>query len=137
LGPTGSRARSSENAAPLKPALAPSEYDKFFEREVQPILKANCFACHGGEQKVKAGLRLTSRETILKGGESGPAVRLDQPEQSLLLQAVNYQDLKMPPKGKLSQAQIDILTRWVKLGVPWPASGASSIAKRHGPPPVD
>src|SRR5207244_260492 len=110
LGLITSRAKSSENAVPLKPALAPSEYDKFFERDVQPILKANCFACHGGQPKVKGGLRLTSRETILKGGDSGPVVSLDHPEQSVLLQAVNYQDLKMPPKGKLAQAQIDILT---------------------------
>jgi mono/diheme cytochrome c family protein len=129
--------QSSENAAPLKPSLTPGEYDKFFESQVQPILKANCFACHGGEQKVKGGLHLTSREALLKGGNTGPAVALDKPEQSLLLQALNYQEPKMPPKGKLPQAQIDILTRWVKMGVPWPAGGTNTTAKRHGPPPVD
>ena len=78
-------------------------------------------SCHGGDKKIKGGLRLTSREAILKGGDSGPAVDLDKPEQSLLLQAVNYREPKMPPKGKLPQAQIDILTRWVQMGIPWSA----------------
>src|SRR5260370_41061556 len=91
LSLTGSRAWSSENAAQLKPVRAPSESDKFFEREVQPLLKANCFACQGGGQKVEAGLRLTSRETILKGGGSGPAGRLGHPEQRLLSQAEHCQ----------------------------------------------
>ncbi|MBC7819304.1 MAG: hypothetical protein IAG10_20660, partial [Planctomycetaceae bacterium] len=77
----------------------------FFEKDVLPILKANCFACHGSEKKLQGGLRLTDRDEILKGGESGPAVDLKKPEESLLLQAINYDGLMMPPKGKLSKAQ--------------------------------
>ncbi|HLN26679.1 MAG TPA: PSD1 and planctomycete cytochrome C domain-containing protein [Gemmataceae bacterium] len=110
---------------------------KFFETQVRPILQAHCLACHGGEKKVKGGLRLTSRENLLKGGNSGPAVSQEKPHESLLLQAINYQDLKMPPKGKLGKGQIDILTRWVKMGVPWAAGGAEIAVKRSGPPPVD
>ncbi len=98
--------------------LTPQELT-FFEKEVLPVLKANCFKCHGGE-KVRANLRLTSRETILKGGDLGPAVSLEKPETSRLLQAINYQDdLQMPPNGKLPQKDIDILTRWVKAGIPF------------------
>jgi mono/diheme cytochrome c family protein len=125
--------RSSEKTTSLSSAEAAS----FFEQKVQPILKANCFACHGEGKKIKGSLRLTSRETILKGGDSGPAVVLNKPEQSLLLQAVNYRDPKMPPKGRLPQPQIDILTRWVQMGIPWPAGARDATAKRHGPPPVD
>jgi hypothetical protein len=126
-------------AAPDKdaPALTPAEKARFFETQVRPILQANCFACHGGEEKIKGKLRLTTREGLLKGGDSGPAVSLEKPDESLLLRAVGYSDddLKMPPRGKLPQAQIDVLTRWVKMGVPWPAEAVK--ARPAGPPPVN
>jgi hypothetical protein len=107
---------------------------KYFEAQVLPILQAQCVDCHGGS-KIKSGLRLTSREALLKGGTRGPAVSLTNPEESLLLQAINHEDLEMPPRGKLPRTQIEILSRWVKMGAPW-SSRASSFA-RHGPPPVD
>jgi hypothetical protein len=121
-------ARSKESAA---------EQAKFFETQVQPILQAQCLSCHGGEKKIKGGLRLTSRENLLKGGKSGPVVSLTKPAESLLLQAINYQDLKMPPKGKLAQGQIDVLTRWIEMGAPWSAATATIATSRQGPPPVD
>ncbi len=109
----------------------------FFEKEVLPILKANCFACHGSEKKLQGGLKLTSREDILKGGESGPAFDLKQPSESLLLQAINYDGIMMPPKGKLPKAQIDTLTKWVTRGLPWSEKAASAAVKAHGVPVVD
>ena len=112
-----------DNSAQAVPrAVAPSsrEYDKFFESEVRPILQANCFACHGGEAKIKGGLKLTSRETILKGGDTGPAISLARPDDSLLLRAIHYKgDLQMPPDGPLPLKEVDTLTRWVKEGLPW------------------
>jgi mono/diheme cytochrome c family protein len=107
---------------------------RFFVTRVQPILQAQCARCHG-DQKARGGLRLVSRAALLEGGDRGPAVSLDRPAESLLLRAVNHKDLKMPPGGKLSVAQLDVLDRWVKMGVPWPK--AVSTAKRPGPPPVD
>jgi mono/diheme cytochrome c family protein len=109
----------------------------FFEKEVLPILKANCFACHGSEKKLQGGLRLTSREDILKGGESGSAVDLKKPEDSLILQAINYDGIMMPPKGKLPKAQIDTLTKWVTRGLPWSEKAAATAAKAHATPVVD
>jgi hypothetical protein len=96
----------------------------FFDKQVLPILRQHCFKCHG-DGKVRGGLRLTSRETLLKGGDSGPAVTPEKPEASRLLQAINYKDgLEMPPDGKLPHEKIDVLTRWVKAGAPWaPAAG--------------
>ena len=96
----------------------------FFEKDVLPILKANCLKCHGGPgqggAKVRGGLRLTSRDSVLKGGDTGPAVVLAKPDQSLLLKAIAYKDtLEMPPAGKLAQKDIDTLTRWVRAGLPW------------------
>src|SRR5262245_38589939 len=75
----------------------------FYDKEVEPLLKANCLSCHGGESKIKGGLKLTSRADTLKGGDSGAAVSVDKPETSLLLKAISYadEDLRMPPKGKL------------------------------------
>ncbi len=109
----------------------------FFEKDVLPILKANCFACHGSEKKLQGGLKLTSREEILKGGESGPAVDLKKPDESLLLQAINYDGLMMPPKGRLPKAQIDTLTKWVTRGLAWSDKAVEAATKSHGVPVVD
>ena len=108
-----------------------------FEKDVLPILKANCFACHGSEKKLQGGLKLTSRDDILKGGESGPAVDLKKPEESLILMAINYDGIMMPPKGKLPKAQIDILTKWITSGLAWSEKAAELARKSHGAPVVD
>src|SRR5260221_709332 len=117
---------------PLARAAAPSEVEKtrFFEEQVKPILDANCIKCHGGE-KTKGGLELTSRQTILSGGDTGPAVSLEQPAKSLLLKAISHTDseLQMPPKKKLADPQIVTLTRWVELGIPMPLSAATKPAR--------
>src|SRR5260370_19771677 len=96
----------------------------FFEKEVRPLLIARCYKCHGDLAKPKGKLRLTSRSNILQGGESGPAAIAGKPAESLLIQASHYTDaLKMPPTAKLPDREIDTLTRWVQMGLPWPASG--------------
>src|SRR5262249_44227074 len=104
----------------------------FFDKQVLPILKANCFRCHGGA-KPKGGLTLTSRAGVLQGGDRGPAVSLEKPDQSNLLKAINYQgDLEMPPKGKLPTRDIDVLTRWVKAALPWsPEANITAKAPEH------
>lgn len=120
---------------PPPPSFAADQL-QFFEREVAPILKANCVSCHGGEKKVQSGLFLTSREGVLKGGENGPGVVLNNLEESTLLDAINYKTYEMPPKGKLPQPQIDVLTRWVNMGLPWPEGDKGNLV-HHGPPVVD
>jgi len=104
-----------------------AEQVAFFEKEVLPILKANCFKCHG-EGKVRGGLSLVSRAGILKGGDLGPAVDLQKPDASVLLKAINYRDsLEMPPTGKLAAKDIETLTRWVKGGLPYPDTGVAVV----------
>ncbi len=94
--------------------------EEFFEKEVRPLLIEHCLKCHG-DKKPKGGLRLTSRAAVLQGGDSGPAAIAGKPEDSLLIRAVRYADTpQMPPKRKLSDRQIAVLTRWVQLGLPWP-----------------
>ncbi|WP_425614643.1 DUF1553 domain-containing protein [Anatilimnocola sp. NA78] len=95
----------------------------FFEKRIRPIFVGHCYECHSAEQKKHEGsLSLDSREAVFKGGDSGPAVVAGDPEKSLLITAVRHtdKDLKMPPESKLSAAQIEDLTAWVKRGAPDP-----------------
>ena len=94
---------------------------RFFETKVRPILVDRCFECHSAKStSLKAALRLDSRMSVLKGGDSGPAVNLEKVNDSLLLQAVRYESYEMPPDEKLSDAQIADLEKWIQLGAPWP-----------------
>src|SRR5206468_9348509 len=84
---------------------------------------AKCGECHGAYGKVKGGLRLTSRESVLKGGDSGPAAVPGKPEESAIVSAIRYVDEpKMPPKARLADAEIAVLTKWVERGLPWPSA---------------
>ncbi|HVJ68722.1 MAG TPA: PSD1 and planctomycete cytochrome C domain-containing protein [Caulifigura sp.] len=106
-------------------------------KAVKPILEGSCVRCHSGAE-AKAGLRVTSREELLKGGESGPAVDLQSPGDSLLISAVTYDGFEMPPTGKMPQAKIDAVIAWVKAGAPWPAGAHLTFEqKSHGPPQVN
>ncbi len=101
---------------------------EFFEAKVRPVLAERCFDCHGAE-KQKAGLRLDSAEALRKGGDAGPVVEPGDPENSPFVEAIRYDGpIKMPPKGKLDDAQIAALTEWVKMGAPWPAGEEAAAA---------
>ncbi len=92
-----------------------------FELKVRPVLAESCQSCHGSK-KQKGGLRLDSREAILKGGESGPAIVPGNAKASLLYQAIRHEDLEMPPKKKLSNRKIQAIGQWIQAGAPWPKS---------------
>jgi hypothetical protein len=112
--------------------------DAFFKNEVAPILTAKCAKCHGAGEKLESNFKLTDRKSVLAGGDIGPAVDLDSPSESLLLSAINHVDLEMPPTGKLPQAQIDVLTKWVMMGLPFPEGALKIEAHAHaGPPQVN
>src|SRR5439155_22884889 len=87
------------------PERAPTDEElKFFESRIRPVLSSSCFECHSATaKKLKAGLRLDSRDAMLAGGSSGPAIVPGDAEESLLVQAVRYtnNDLQMPPKKQL------------------------------------
>jgi uncharacterized protein DUF1553/uncharacterized protein DUF1549/cytochrome c len=96
----------------------------FFESRVRPILAEQCYKCHSAQaKKLKGGLRLDSREGVLKGGDTGPAIVPRDPDKSLLIQAVRRvdKDLAMPPDDPLPAKDVETLTVWVKMGAPWPA----------------
>lgn len=99
---------------------------EFFEKQIRPLLVARCQSCHG-DKKQEGNLRLTSRESLLRGGDSGPAVVPGKPEMSLLIKAVGYVDSpKMPPTEKLPDAEIEKLQQWVAMGALWPEPSTSS-----------
>jgi hypothetical protein len=107
------------------PAAEPTAPAEFFEKQVRPLLVARCISCHG-EKKPKGGLRLTSRAAILEGGDSGPGALPGKPEQSRLIRAIRHTDTRKMPREKLPAKEIAVLTRWVRLGLPWP-KGASTL----------
>jgi len=105
----------------------------FFENQVRPLLVKACQHCHG-PKKQSGGLRLDSRDALMRGGERGPAVTPGDPKKSLLIDMIGYQgEFKMPPKGKLSADQAAILTKWIQMGAPWPAEAQVATAIRSGP----
>lgn len=95
----------------------------FFENRIRPVLMRSCFKCHGGD-KVSDGLRVDSREALLEGGQSGPALVAGDAETSLLVQAIRRTDAKlaMPPEQPLDAAVVKDFEQWIQSGAIWPAS---------------
>jgi hypothetical protein len=103
----------------------------FFERSVRPLLVARCWECHAGET-AEAGLRLDSWDSMVGGGDSGPAVVPGKPAESLLITAIHYAgEPQMPPDGKLDPQDIDILVEWINRGAPWPNSPTTPRSKQN------
>ncbi len=125
----------------IQPAVARAEGavvdaagEAFFETRIRPLLVEKCWSCHGDE--AEGNLRLDSRDRMLEGGDSGPAVVSGDPAASLLVRAVHYADpsYQMPPEGRLSLGQIEALEEWVRRGLPWPGgdgSTSSAAPLRH------
>ena len=98
----------------LASAADRSAADHFFEAKVRPLLVEHCTRCHGPD-KQKGGLRLDSAGAVMRGGESGPVVVPGKPDESRLVEAIRYAgDLRMPPKGELSEADVAALVAWVR-----------------------
>ncbi len=97
---------------------------EFFETRIRPILVEHCYECHAANSKViRGGLQVDSREALRKGGDNGPAVRPGKPAESPLIEALKYEELQMPPKGKLPDAVIADFVTWIKKGAIDPRVG--------------
>jgi mono/diheme cytochrome c family protein len=128
-------AKTSQPPAGQPPATPPQAVE-FFESQVRPVLAEFCYHCHTDDEK--GGLRVDSRERLLKGGESGPAIVPGDPDASLLIKAVSHLTgaPKMPRKEpKLSDAQVGALSAWIKGGAIWPVATAAAAA--GAPKPAD
>ena len=118
-------ARLAGAVAASQAALSPEDL-LYFESRIRPLLVDRCYKCHSHDaDKIKGGLMLDTREGMLHGGDTGPAVDPGKPEDSLILDAVSYKDpdLQMPPKGeRLSDTQVADLAEWIRRGAPDPRS---------------
>ena len=103
---------------------------KFFETKIRPVLIDQCYRCHSAEgQGLRGGLAVDSRDALLVGGESGPAIVPGDPEQSILWNAINYRDYSMPPKQKLPDETIADFRRWIEMGAPDPRVSTGTVVK--------
>ena len=111
-----------------------SEQAEFFETTIRPLLAANCHACHGAQVDTPfGGLRLDSREGLLAGGDSGPAIVPGRPAESALVQRLHGRPMLMPPTGPLAVEDISAVTRWVEMGAPWPEAASNAAADPPDP----
>jgi mono/diheme cytochrome c family protein len=105
------------------------EQEQFFEAKVRPLLAKNCYSCH--TRSASGGLRLDSREAVLKGGKDGVVVVPGHPESSLLISALSYKAaIQMPPSGQLKTEEVAVVEQWIKDGVPWPKESVAAPARQ-------
>ena len=114
--------------AELSPTLAeklppPAARAVDFEKEIKPLFEATCIKCHA-KGKDKGGLSIETRESFLKGGDTGVAAVAGKSAQSLIVEAVSGLDPEtaMPKKGtKWTAEQVGLLRAWIDQGAAWPA----------------
>jgi hypothetical protein len=106
---------AEEQPAPTQEQLT------FFETKVRPVLVMHCYECHAADSKiVQGGLKLDSREGLLEGGDTGPALVPGKVDESLLIKALRHDGVEMPPKGKLAASVIQDFETWIAMGAPDP-----------------
>jgi mono/diheme cytochrome c family protein len=115
--------------AALAAAAESTTAEEYFELHVRPLLASRCYACH--TDRKSGGLQLDSREHMLAGGQSGPAIKPGDPDGSLLIQAIRqtHPRFKMPPGGRLKDDETEAVANWVKAGAVWPAGPGKTEAK--------
>ncbi len=134
-------ASGQESASETNNSLSKIDADasEFFESKVRPLLIEKCLDCHSHETEVNGGLSLDSKSDWSKGGDSGPAILPTDLESSLFLEAIAYRNpkLRMPPEGKLSDVEQQILRRWVLSGAYDPRLPLSASKKKQMGLPLD
>jgi hypothetical protein len=109
------------SAAASEQSPASHEAVEFFESRIRPVLVEHCYECHSAKsQPPQADLRLDDAAAFRQGGASGPPFVAGQTADSLLMAALRWQSLEMPPKGKLPDTVIADFERWIAMGAPDP-----------------
>jgi cytochrome c553 len=128
----GAAAPADSRVGALKHGTA--EQEAFFESKVRPLLAARCFRCHGEKQQ-KGGIRLDSAEALLGKNDDEALVKPGHPSESRVMEVIGYKDEpKMPPDGKLSDANIQILREWIRQGAHFPSKDAAAAVVRLSSP---
>lgn len=106
---------------------------EFFEAKIRPVLVDKCYSCHSATSKaLRGGLLLDTKQGLLVGGDSGPAIEPGKPADSLLIQALKFEGFEMPPSGKLPAAVIADFEHWVSIGAPDPREAAPNATAKKG-----
>lgn len=93
----------------------------FFENKIRPVLIKHCYECHSADAKEVGGkLLLDVFEGLQKGGESGAAINSKLPDSSLVIQALKYDGIEMPPNERLSETIVNDFRTWIQRGAPMP-----------------
>lgn len=138
-------------AATLSAAAVPANAKKltraqrtFFEKKIRPVLVDKCYKCHSTQPdaKIKAGLAVDTRDALLAGGDTGPAIVPGKPAASLLMETLHGDDpdLLMPPEkdgGKLPPEVIAAFAEWIKMGAPDPRGGKAMVAEEDYNPQAE
>lgn len=98
-------------------AAEPTAAEKEFAEKIKPIFSKHCFECHAADsEELKGKLKLDTLADVMRGGAQGVAVRAGDPAGSLLLRAIKYEeaDYQMPPRGKISSKEIDVVEAWIR-----------------------
>ncbi len=106
--------------------------EAFFETKIRPVLSGVCVRCHGADKK-SGGLRLDSRQAVMRGGNAGRIIDRDDPNESLIIQVMRREgDLKpMPPDHPVAKGVADDFARWIAADTPWPARMATIAPDQH------
>jgi len=117
-------------SAPARAMEMTPEQRTFFESKIRPVLVKQCYECHSADAKKLGGkLLLDAPSEMIAGGESGPSLIPGKPDESLIIQALRYDGIEMPPKNKLPESVIADFETWVKLGAPDPREDAPRTAQ--------
>jgi mono/diheme cytochrome c family protein len=125
----GTGLRAAQATAPPAPGAAPPSGPELFETKIRPLLASNCFACH--TQSAMGGLRVDSREALLKGGDTGPALVPGEPDKSTLLKVLQHADgFPRMPRGRarLAAEDIEAVAAWIRSGAVWPGATETAAA---------
>ncbi len=110
-------------------AILPAQDATLYEREVRPLIEANCLGCHNQKIRMSA-LSLATREDAIAGGKRGVVIKPGQPSESRLLKVLRHEDpVKMPPGRRLPAGDVAKIERWIADGLPWPDQTAGAAPK--------
>ncbi|MCA9267681.1 MAG: DUF1553 domain-containing protein [Planctomycetales bacterium] len=105
---------------------------EFFEKHVRPLLASKCLKCHATDTKQQGELTLDTKAGWEMGGESGPSIVPGKPDESVLISAIRFDSLEMPPSKQLTDEEIDVFVKWVEMGAPDPRVDGGPAAAAQG-----
>lgn len=110
-------------------SLSAADVD-FFENKIRPVLVQHCYECHAADSKIiRGGLLLDTREGLLEGGDSGPAIVPGDLDESLIVGALRHESFEMPPDERLSDEIIANFEEWIERGAPDPRQRGAAVRR--------